>query len=456
VTPDRVVTATLSERTAAFVDALRFEDLPAEVVTKAKRLIAHGVGQGLAGVRLNDGRQAVAIAQRLSGGTGTATVLGTPSKLRPLDASFANTSLMRARGLDDVILPHGIHAGIVTLPPALAVAEDRACSGRDLIVALVAGYEVMATLTSEAMSRAERRTAPTFLFGPIGSAVVAGKLLALSPRALTNAIGYGATVAMGVLVDDHPHPHAYSLMVRSGLTAAYLAEGGVEGSPHVLEGAHGVYEVFFGGAPPGIDDAIARLGMDFEILSSSTKRYPGTGLHVNTVELARDLITAHGLDASVVARLEATLPTRRGIVAPRATYSYGPFTTAAEAASSLPFQLAILLLDRGRTDHSRYEQYDSPEIAEVLGRVQLSFDPAHEGPLTSASIRVTTSTGQTYEKNNPVLRFPDPDVPTALAAGQGVLPRANLGHAAELIQRLESVADVSELTAELRPSALES
>jgi 2-methylcitrate dehydratase PrpD len=446
---------TLSERTAAFVAALRFEDLPADVVTKAKRLIAHAIGQGLAGVRLDDGRQAIAIAQRLSGGAGTATVLGTPPKLRTLDAVFANTSLMRATGLDDVILPHGIHAGIVTLPPALAMAEERSCSGRDLIVALVAGYEVMAKLTGEAMSGAERRTAPTFLFGPIGAAVVVGKLLALSPRALTNAIGYGATVAMGVLVDDHPHPHAYSLMVRSGLTAAFLAEGGVEGSPHVLEGAHGVYDVFFGGAPPGIDDAIARLGVEFDILCTSTKRYPGTGLHVNTVELARELLVAHGLDTSVVARLEATLPTARALVAPRVTYSYGPFTSAAEAASSLPFQLAMLVLDRGRTEHRRYEQYDSPEIAEVLGRVHLSFDPAHEGPLTSASIRVTTSTGQTYEKNNSVLRFPDPDIPTALAAGQGVLPGANLDHAAELIEGLESVADVSELTAQLRPSAEE-
>lgn len=114
VIDDDVATAapTLSERTVAFIDALRFEDLPAEVVTKAKRLIAHDIGQGLAGVRLDEGRQAITIAQRLSGDAGTATVLGTPSKLRPHDASFANTSLMRATGLDDVILPHGIHAGM--------------------------------------------------------------------------------------------------------------------------------------------------------------------------------------------------------------------------------------------------------------------------------------------------------------------------------------------------------
>jgi 2-methylcitrate dehydratase PrpD len=439
--------STISERAAVFIDELRFEDLPADVITKAKRLIAYDIGQGLAGVRLDDGRRAIAIAEKLSGGAGPATVLGTPSMLRTLDAAFANSSLMRAPGMDDIILPHGIHAGLVALAPALAIAEERSCSGRELIVALVAGYEVMAKLAGEAMSRSDRRTAPTSQFGPIGSAVVTGKLLGLGRRALTNAIGYGATAATGVLTDDDPLPHCYALMARNGMMAAFLAESGAGGSPRVLEDVHGLYVTFFGGVPAGIDDAIARLGVEFEILYTSAKRYPGTGLHLNTVELAREVMTEHGVDGSTLTRLEATLPARRKVVAPRETYSYGPFTGAAGAASSLPFQLAMLLLDGGRTDHSRYERYDSPEIAAALQRVHLTFDPAHVGPLTSATVRVTTSAGQEYDKTRAVLRLPDPDVRSALAAGEPVLPRARLDRATELIDRLESVADVSDLMA---------
>jgi 2-methylcitrate dehydratase PrpD len=446
---------TLAQRTAAFVEDLRFEDLPAEVVTKAKRLIAYDIGQALAGVRFDDGRRAIAIAEALSEGAGPATVLGTGSMLRTLDAAFANSSLMRSPGMDDVILPHGIHAGLVTLPPAIAIAEERSSSGRELIVALVAAYEAMAKLAGEAMARAERRTAPTSQFGPIGAAVVTGKLLGLGHRALTNAICYGATAATGVLTDHDPLPHGYALMARNGMMAAFLADSGAGGSPRVLEDEHGLYATFFGGVPSGIDDAIAQLGIEFEILYTSTKRYPGTGLHLNTVELARELMTAQGLGGRDVVRLEATMPARREIVAPRETYSYGPFTSAAEAASSLPFQLAMLLLDDGRTDHSRYTRYDARETAEALARVHLVFDPDHAGPLTSATLRIMTRAGQMYEKHRAVLRLPDPDVRSALAAGELVLPGTSLDRAAELIERLEAVADVSELTGHLRPSQRE-
>jgi 2-methylcitrate dehydratase PrpD len=352
---------------------------------------------------------------------------------------------MRAPGMDDVILPHGIHAGLVTLAPALAIAEEGSSSGRELIVALVAAYEVMAKLAGLAMARAERRTAPTWQFGPIGSAVVTGKLLGLTPRALTNAICYAATAATGVLTDDDPLPHTYALMARNGMMAALLAESGAGGSTRVLEDTHGLYVTFFGGVPAGIDDAIARLGVEYEILYTSTKRYPGTGLHLNTVELAREVMTEHGVDGSTLTRLEATLPARREVVAPSETYSYGPFTSPAGAASSLPFQLAMLLLDGGRTDHSRYQRYDAPEIAEALQRVHLVFDPAHVGPLTSATVRVTTSTRREYEKTRAVLRLPDPDVRSALEPGEPVVRRTNLDRAAEIIDHLEMVADVSEL-----------
>jgi 2-methylcitrate dehydratase PrpD len=311
----------------------------------------------------------------------------------------------------------------------------------------------MAKLAGEAMSQSTRRTAPTMQFGAIGSAVVAGKLLGLAPRALTNAISYAATAAIGVITDVDPLPHGYALMARNGMLAAFLAEAGADGSPRVLEAERGLYATFFGMVPAGIEDAVATLGREFEILFTSTKRYPGTGLHLNTVELARELLVAHGLGGADVVRLEARLPKRRETVAPQPTYSYGPFANAAEAASSLPFQLAMLLVDGGRTDHARYTRTQAPEIAEALSRVRLVFDPDYAGPLTSASLRITSRDGRTYERQRAVLRLPDPDIRSSLAVGEAVLPRAHLDRAAALVDGLESVPDVSELLSELRPEA---
>src|SRR6266542_6670013 len=96
--PAVATTRLASERLAEHVVGLRFGDLPAEVVERAKDLIAYDLGVAFAGRFTEAGRAAVALAHDLSAGGGSSTILGERRRATMLDAIFANSELM---GLDD-------------------------------------------------------------------------------------------------------------------------------------------------------------------------------------------------------------------------------------------------------------------------------------------------------------------------------------------------------------------
>jgi 2-methylcitrate dehydratase PrpD len=438
---------TLSQRVASYVHTLRFDDLPAEVIEKAKRLVCYNIGQGLRGYDTDDGRQARQIAAGLSGAAGSATVIGSTQKLQPLDAAFANCSMMRAYFMDDVLFPAGIHAGLVTLPGGLALAEARGLSGRELLAALVAGYEVMSRLARGIASwDAATPRRPTIPFGPFGGAVVAGKLLRLDPVRLTNAIGYAAHSAMGLAED--PWTHYYSLVARNGMMSALLAEADGETSPTILEAEYGYFRTFFGGVPGSIHEALDSLGTEHHIFGATSKRYPGTGANIPPIEITRELVHSRGLTADKVERVDVTLPaTQRNFAA---STSKGPFTSSTKAASSMPYQLSMVIVD-GETNHARYEHFASPEMADVVRRIHVTFDPGFE---SRARVEVTCYDGSRHTLEAARQPFPDLDWLDALNAGAGHgVPGERIERAAHLLAHLESVAEVSELMECLTPAA---
>lgn len=439
---------TLSERIADYVYSVEFADIPGEVVDKAKHVIAYDLGQALLGLPTEEARRAVALAETLSGGAGSATVIGSPRTVQPLDAAFANCTMMRAPLMDDVLFPVGVHAGLVTLPVGLALAEVQHLSGEDLLVALVAGYDVIGVLGAGIFawdSATPRR--PTIPFGPFGGAVVAARLLRLDPATIGNALGYAAHSAMGLAQD--PWTHYYSLVARNGMMCAFLAQAGGETSPAILECDNGFYRTFFGDVPETIEVSIGGLGKDFAILGATTKRYPGTGLNIVAIELVRTLVREHQIHADDVRCVDVVLPATRENFGE--SVDKGPFANAHKAASSLPFQISMVLLD-GTTDHARYAEYDSPAIAALVRRIEVDFDPH----LAQDQARVTISRadGTAHTDAGEQRPFPDLDPLTALSLGSDHgLPRADVERVAHLVTHLESVTDVGELMRALRPTA---
>lgn len=118
----------IARQLAEFVRRVRYEDLPANVIRKAKEQIVYHLGLAFGGIRTQESEQALAVIRPLALPRG-ATVIGERFRLSLSDAAFYNTTVMRGLWRDDVTWPTGIHAGIITLPPGSRSASCGTAAG---------------------------------------------------------------------------------------------------------------------------------------------------------------------------------------------------------------------------------------------------------------------------------------------------------------------------------------
>src|SRR5271163_3643308 len=285
-------------RLAEYAAALRYEDLPAEVVRRAKECIADTVAAIICGSALPWSRIVIRYAERTGPG-GKSHILGTGgAAVQANAAALANGALAHAFELDSLTRPGaGAHPGATVLPPALAVAQEVGASGKALIAALVAGNEVMIRIGRATGHTNEARGfhAPGTT-GPFGAAVACGHVLGLDERRMTNALGIAGSLAGGLLefakgdggMVKRLHLGRAS---EAGVLAASLAASGFTGPRTVIEGEFGFLRVFC----TEFDEAeLTRgLGRDYVTLSTVLKRYPVHATAHAAVRAVRDLQAEH-------------------------------------------------------------------------------------------------------------------------------------------------------------------
>ena len=443
-----VATGTLTDRLAAWVCDLRYEDLPDDVVRKAKAHILFLVGAACVGGRSVIGTRGRAIARGLGGTQGLCTIIGEGSPATAVDAAFANAALIMGGDADDYLLPAGGHPGVVTIPAALALAEQEDRGGADLITAIVAGYELLGKLASLQWAwdgRVPRRA--TIPFGAFGPAAAASRLLELTRLQTAHAIRFAANMAMGL--SENPFGGLYyGYVARNGITAAVSAQAGGEMPLTTLEGEHGFFMSFFDRVPEDADKTPSRLGTDWEMTQAELKTYQTTGMNYAAIELMVELIREHGLTPDNVERIVVDFSSQRANHA--SGHGLGPFTSRWYAVSSGPFQLAIALLD-GDIDPARLETYDDPAIADIVKRIEVRLvEAAMQG---YAALHITTTDGRLLEAEREKYRA-DPKERAAWLrrhVARRSFPLDRFARIEETIEKLETLPRVSELTALLRP-----
>ena len=109
---------------AEFVSALRYEDIPAEVLTRIKLLMLDSLGCALYGADLEWTR----IMQERLGELDTTkacAVWGTGRKLSAPHAALVNGTQVQGFELDDVHRQGVLHVGAVVLPALISITEMR-------------------------------------------------------------------------------------------------------------------------------------------------------------------------------------------------------------------------------------------------------------------------------------------------------------------------------------------
>ena len=179
-----------SRTLAQFVTELRYETIPSDVINKAKDLILDQVGVMLGASTLPWSRIIEHYVRSWGCTAQDSTVVNYGYRTKVENAVFANCSFGHGFEYDDVYLYGNSHPGCIVVPTSLAMAERENATGQHMILAAVAGYEVMGRINSVMTPSCTKRGfhAPTSISGPFGAAAVAGKLLGFDQGLMLHAL----------------------------------------------------------------------------------------------------------------------------------------------------------------------------------------------------------------------------------------------------------------------------
>jgi 2-methylcitrate dehydratase PrpD len=261
---------------AGFLAPLGYDDLPPRATDYAAMLIASTLASAACGKEIVSTRIVRELA-RERGGSSQATIwFDGGSKLPAAETAQVNSIMSDAAASDDSDLRAIVHCGTPLTATALALAERLGATGRDVLAAMVCGYEAAGRISGPVSPQFRDRGHHGSTMAIFAAAVCAGKLLKLDAASLTQTIALAATSASGVVkAADTSVAREYhaGLVTRAGIDAALAAQKGFIAEETVLEGPTGFLKVY-----GGLD--IAELGVpmgdDWDILTDmAVKLVPG-------------------------------------------------------------------------------------------------------------------------------------------------------------------------------------
>ena len=361
---------------AAWVSALKYDDLPQRTREVARIALLDTLGAGLYGFNTPWTQKLLSWVQRGGQGNEARTWNAGTATLRSADAALVNGVAVHAFELDDY---HNakLHCGAAVIPAALAVAERLDSNGRDLLTAIVAGYEVMirSSLALNPSAARLRGWHLTGVVGPFGAAAACAVLLKLNAEETAWALGLAGTQGAGLWAFNadgsmskrlHPGKAAHS-----GVLAAELAQLGFSGPTSIYEFEDGgVLKAFSDHADKAL--LTRDLGRVYHIDNNSIKPYCCCGSTHAYIDAALALRKKLGApwDTSRKVRVGTCK-----VVDVQCGFDYVPGSVL-NAQMSLRYAVAVALLE-GAALPAQFtdDKLCDPLIIAVAAAIELVADP---------------------------------------------------------------------------------
>jgi 2-methylcitrate dehydratase PrpD len=386
---------------ARYAATCRYEDVPPDVVERAKQCITDTVAAVVFGYNLPWSRMIVAFAEK-NGAGGSSRILGSDAaRVHAPAAALANGALAHAFEMDNLTWPNtGVHPGATLLASGLAVAQERGSGGRDFITATVAGAEVMIRIGRATQHSNEGRGfhAPGTT-GPFGAAVACGKLMGFDAERMQNALGIAGSLACGLLEFARAGNGAMvkrlhlGRAAESGVLAASLAEAGFTGPASVLEGEFGFLRAFCG-SEFDARELTRGLGESYATRSIMLKRFPCHITAHTSVQAILDLRAQHRYGAADVAAIHIAGNDKMA----RVNNIPSPADIML-AQYSIPFCVALAHVRDPRDPRSFDESaLREPQIRSLAERVTITIAKHRPTPL-AADVTVTLKDGRVLTRS---------------------------------------------------------
>ncbi len=389
-------TATL----AAYVADLKFADIPPEVLERAKALTLDFLGSAIRARR--DAESTPSMLKMLEAlaldGKGEATVFGDSKTWTPAVAALLNGALGHSLDFDDTHADSSLHASAPVVPAAFAVGELVGASGRDVLTAIVAGYEVCCRLGNalDPTSHYARGFHPTATAGTYGAAAAAAKLFKLSKEQIISAFGVSGSQAAGSLqfLVNGAWNKRYQVgaAAMNGVIAATLARNDFVGSSESVEGKHGLLVGYSDNAHP--DKAVAGLGDIYETMKIGIKPYPSCRYTHAALDALIAMRREHNLTPDQIKKVEIGLH-RNGITLTGDAATKRHPTSIVGGQFSMFFTGAIAL-DQGHFGWDDYDRLGDSAIDKLADKFDVVQDDRLEIGRThpfGARVSITTEDG---------------------------------------------------------------
>ena len=441
---------------ARFANKLQLADVPRAVRDKAIDILIDQIGIQMVCATLPWSKQITRMVEKLGGGSHS-TVVYYGFRTSPDNAGFLNSSYGHGFEMDDTHLRVVNHPGCLAIPSALAISEQRRLSGKEALLGMIIGLELICRVSAVSgtiLLRGGQNTHPPN--APFGIAAACARLLGLGEAGVLNAMGIaGSHSAAGLRVYNQTGGTLKRLHggipVQAGIRSALLAEEGITGPPTILEGKFGFLRVMCNQTE--LEPMMADLGSDYIFTEVAFKKYCTVYFIQSPLDAACKIIDQYKPDFReikevIVGTSEEGVLHAGAIIEPRDIGS---------AQFSICFSMALRFV-KGGNGFLEYidENLIDPDVLALAHKVRVEVDDQAElaYPKQWGSIvTVVMKSGQRYQERVPAVKgsheFPLTreeirDKFRRLVAGR-MSPR-NAECLLERLENIEQLADVSQIT----------
>ncbi|MBI3936083.1 MAG: MmgE/PrpD family protein [Betaproteobacteria bacterium] len=447
---------TIADELGRRIAGMRYEALPPEAVDWAKISFIDTIACALAAAP-EAGPRIVEKVLTPGGKTGPSLIWGTDRRVSSLDAAAINGTAAHALDYDDCNNSLAGHPSAAVLPAVLALGESLGSSGRDALLAYIAGFETQARVAHGVhLHHYEKGWHPTSTLGIFGAAAGCARLLGLTPERTATALAISVSLASGVKANfgTMTKPLHAGQCTRNGLYAALLAREGFTASAEAFEHKHGFLNVFNGAGNFDAENILAGWADPLDILAPGVglKQYPCCGSTHSAIDATILLRERHGLTPERVAGIESVTHDRA------LAHTDRPLPASAlDAKFSVQYCVARALMHGDVTfEHFEGDAWRDPEVRKLLGRIR-ARPHAHQSDGMyehfQGEVIVTTTEGVTYSARvDQPLRGPqNPAPPDRLEpkfrdCAARALRADAVSRVLETLRNFESLDNVRELT----------
>ena len=441
------------EKVATSAANLKYGQLSDLTVTRARQVVLDTLGTALGGYQSRLGLLAAGYAANRKPGD-EASLIADGRRTTVEGAAWANGVMGKYLGMDDSHRLAG-HVAAELVPVVLALGERRRLDGRQVIVALAAGYDVF-TAIQPAVGKVQREWGLDHKgqAGTLASSITAGVALGLGPKEMGHALALSMDLACGTeqyvwdsgLCDTKDLLAGYG--ARNGIYAARLAEFGFRGPPGALDGPYGYYHAFGDGYDPAYLEGI---GKHSALAATGFKPHAGCRRVHACVDATQELLKQGKPRLDEIVSIDVR--TYEEAMTPDFRVSYD-IQNVGQAGYSLPVTASVVLA-RGSWYREDIGAYDEPEIRRLRHLVKVHLDEELEAAYPEKNgcvVQVVTQDGTQHEgrveyaKGEPENMLTDAEFESKFRRLVGdLLPEEQTDQILEMTSRLEELEDVSEL-----------